>query len=73
MHCFNIFYYQRELLKTDTDYSVQSDDSGLVISIALSFRAILFLTYFNSFGSLQLNSEVSAFSSLLFSLLSQPL
>ena len=70
---FNIIYYQCELLRNDADYSVQSDDSGLVISIPISFCVILFLSCFNSVGFLLLNSEVSAFGSLLFSLVSQSL
>jgi len=73
LHYFNIIYYQCELLKSDADYSLQSDDSGLAFSVAISFCAILFLSCFSSFGFLPLNSEVSAFSSLLFSLLSQSL
>jgi hypothetical protein len=70
LHNFNIIYVS-ELLKTDSDYSVQFEKSCLVISIYISFYATLFLSRFTSFGFLLLNSEVSAFSSLLFSLLSQ--
>jgi hypothetical protein len=70
VHYFNIIYVC-ELLKTDSDYSVRFDKSCLVISISICFYATLFLSRLTSFGFLLLNSEVSAFSSLLFSVLSE--